>query len=698
MAEAASAVDDTVDVEEVEEDVTEWVERLRSALKENTDYSSLHDLCANHVQHIPDDLRFDVWKVALGVARKPDAMANWDGSLDCLDREAISARCSTQAEQLQISEEDRCAVAEDMKAVLTFYCKSRNVRFRPDNGWAELLLPIAAHRCSRGDMYNVLYALTHKYVPRECRRDGRPFHLFRLLLLYHEPELCAFLDTKRITPDRYLQHWLRSLFVATCGLDVVMAMWDVYLLEADPFLIFFLALVTLVNAKEILMDGQDTSRADLVETMKGIPCQLEREDIDDFCLLAQHYAARTPQSFRMDYHAPLFGPGKPSTIDGPISQALCLPVGLTDLLASMRHQKASEDAVGYFVIDCRPLDQYEAGRLRGAHHLNSVLMLQDLTKFYELVVELQAKHKERGANEHWCFISSGQEEDDQYMNMVVAHFLQRYTMYVSIARGGYAALASQMSSRVKDVLESDDGIEPIVYVPVGVKPQADPVPASTSDTDATKPAGSVMGRFFGAVRGKTTDLRDRLYQSMQEGGEPGAGPAATSRHVSHNDRTTRHYRNSEPLFSIGGDEEVEHPPGDSRSASESDTEAAARRPTVNVDTFSHRSDVTHCFECSEMKPDGYMVPARLVLTQTRLFVLRELPDRRGWAQLHSQHPLMTIVKITSKKKYPELITLRFGTLEKIVSSQRFLIPHAKSATEAIKSAIMKEMEKVDASS
>ena len=39
--------------------------------------------------------------------------------------------------------------------------------------------------------------------------DGKPFYLFRLLLLYHDPELCSFLDTKKLSPDKYLQPWVR---------------------------------------------------------------------------------------------------------------------------------------------------------------------------------------------------------------------------------------------------------------------------------------------------------------------------------------------------------------------------------------------------------------------------------------------------------------------------------------------------------
>lgn len=34
------------------------------------------------------------------------------------------------------------------------------------------------------------------------------------------------------------------------------------------------------------------------ETISSIPLQLEEDDIEDFCSLAQYYASRTPQSFR----------------------------------------------------------------------------------------------------------------------------------------------------------------------------------------------------------------------------------------------------------------------------------------------------------------------------------------------------------------------------------------------------------------
>ena len=45
-------------------------------------------------------------------------------------------------------------------------------------------------------------------LSRECTKDGKPFHLFRLLLQYHDPELCSFLDSKKMTADSYTQKWV----------------------------------------------------------------------------------------------------------------------------------------------------------------------------------------------------------------------------------------------------------------------------------------------------------------------------------------------------------------------------------------------------------------------------------------------------------------------------------------------------------
>jgi len=53
------------------------------------------------------------------------------------------------------------------------------------------------------------------------------------------------------------------------------------------------------------------------------------------------------------------------------------------------------------------------------------------------------------AGEHLCFIGSGREEEDQYVHMVVAHFLQRHLAFVSVVAGGYAGSFHLVTAFVK---------------------------------------------------------------------------------------------------------------------------------------------------------------------------------------------------------------------------------------------------------
>jgi len=71
-------------------------------------------------------------------------------------------------------------------------------------------------------------------------------------------------------------------------------------------------------------------------------------------------------------------------------------------------------------------------------------MLMSLPEFTTAVHALLASKEQAlsssavAAGEHLCFIGSGREEEDQYVHMVVAHFLQRHLAFVSVVAGGYA--------------------------------------------------------------------------------------------------------------------------------------------------------------------------------------------------------------------------------------------------------------------
>ena len=82
----------------------------------------------------------------------------------------------------------------------------------------------------------------------------------------------------------------------------------------------------------------------------------------------------------------------------------------------------------------------------------------------------------------------------------------------------------------------------------------------------------------------------------------------------------------------------------------------------------------------------------ILLTEVQLFILREIPKRDGWAYIQNRHHLGSIMKITSKRKHPDLITFRYGTSDgeniEVTETERFVIPSAKKATQKIKDRIL----------
>lgn len=75
-----------------------------------------------------------------------------------------------------------------------------------------------------------------------------------------------------------------------------------------------------------------------------------------------------------------------------------------------------------------------------------------------------------------------------------------------------------------------------------------------------------------------------------------------------------------------------------------------------------------------------------------MFVLREIPKKDGWAYIQNRHHLTSVVKITSKRKHPDLITFKYGTSDgeniDVSETERYIIPNARKATQKIKDRIL----------
>ncbi|XP_075053109.1 TBC1 domain family member 23 isoform X3 [Mixophyes fleayi] len=674
-----------------EEETDTWEADLAEALEAGgCDLETVRNIIQG--RPVPSGLRAKVWKIALNVSGKGDGLASWDGLLDLPEQPVIHRDCQNLIDQLVVPEERKTALLQDIESVVTFYCKSRNVKYFENVSWIYLLKPLVALNLPRSDLYNCFYAIMNKYIPRDCYKKGKPFHLFRLLIQYHEPELCSFLDTKKITPDLYALNWFGSLFAYHCTVDVTQAIWECYLQQADPFFMYFLMLIMLVNIKDVILAEEMESKEELIKFLESPPTHLEVGDIEDLFTLAQHYYSKTPASFRKD-HQSLFGSSLIALKeDTDLSQALCLAISVSEILQANQQYG---DGVRFFVVDCRPAEQYNSGHLSTAFHLDSDLMLQNPGEFalsVKSLLEAQKQSIESGSvagGEHLCFMGSGREEEDMYMNMVLAHFLQKNKEYISIAKGGFMVLQQHLADI--NVEGPDNGYGHWIISTSGSRSSM----SSYADGDSPNGLGdgkgmkSLVNKMTVALKTKSVNVKEKVISFIENTSTP-----VESRHVSSSDRVGKPYRGVKPVFSIGDEEEYDTDEIDSSSMSDDD-----RKEVVNIQTWINKPDIKHHFPCHEVKENGHMLPSHLLVTATHMYCLREIQSRKGFAYIQSRQALSSVIKITSKKKHPELITFKYGnssgTVVEILAVERYLIPNAGDATKAIKQQIIKVLDALE---
>ena len=103
------------------------------------------------------------------------------------------------------------------------------------------------------------------------------YDLARLLLLYHDPQLCNHIDSLKIGFQHFATSWFSSLMAQggqssssesrticylilkpspspDCEVEVTSQLWDLYLVNQDPWIIFFMVTVMLVNFRENIME------------------------------------------------------------------------------------------------------------------------------------------------------------------------------------------------------------------------------------------------------------------------------------------------------------------------------------------------------------------------------------------------------------------------------------------------------------
>lgn len=190
---------------------------------------------------------------------------------------------------------DDAAASATMERLISLCSRARSVPYASERGWARLLWPLLDLGLPEGDVYNAFTAILDAYIPRNCVERGLPLQVLRLLLLYHDPELGIKLDSCTAAVDPVLLAWIRCLFSGTLAKPTLLAVWDAYFVAADPFMVFFLSIVLLLNCRDAIMTASSCpALAELISKAAG---GVQAADVSDFIEVAQHYASRTPYSF-----------------------------------------------------------------------------------------------------------------------------------------------------------------------------------------------------------------------------------------------------------------------------------------------------------------------------------------------------------------------------------------------------------------
>jgi hypothetical protein len=85
-------------------------------------------------------------------------------------------------------------------------------------------------------------------------------------------------EQSEILPELYATPWFITLFARKLSLDLVYLLWDIYLVEDDPFLHYFVALALLIRNRHVLLKVDCDS----------LPVAMNHLPIEDIAQLVAH--------------------------------------------------------------------------------------------------------------------------------------------------------------------------------------------------------------------------------------------------------------------------------------------------------------------------------------------------------------------------------------------------------------------------
>ncbi|ETO99702.1 hypothetical protein F441_22882 [Phytophthora nicotianae CJ01A1] len=382
---------------------------------------------------VPSNLRSQVWQELLGVARTE--RLSLDQSILQVEEDLDNQRVIAADAARTRGNEPRFKQPETVELVvklLTYYCKCRSIQYK--QGMNEVLAPFlllteqrdgAQKRVplAEGVVFQCFYALIDRFLPhvfvdKEFRSLQCSFQLYRLLMLYHDPELCHYLDQHDMTPELYVTPWFMTLFARSLPPEFVFYLWDFFLLEEDPYLLHFVAYALVAANREKIFDADI---AMLPQVLSSLTFS-SRDELEQVCADALAFSELTPKSYKRDLYSVCYGgftdamvpfldqlyacsslqvypeelvrnlmdrlATKAKEIRIPVPSAmqeedtslqdslnpLLSPATEAPLLYSSANDADEVTALKFIVLDCRPAEEYHKSHLSLSHHIDPSIM------------------------------------------------------------------------------------------------------------------------------------------------------------------------------------------------------------------------------------------------------------------------------------------------------------------------------------
>lgn len=172
-------------------------------------------------------------------------------------------------------------------------------------------------------------------------------------------------------------------------------------------------------------------------------------------------------------------------------------------------------------------------------------MLNDPSAFSTAVQALLASQKQAidaksvAAGEHLCFMGSGREEEDCYVHMVVASFLQKHHRYVSLLYGGYESLHKLIVEQQCEQFLVDHCKKMCLSCKSNSALNGDATLDSKKGKEGEQTTSAFLQKLSTVVKPKFTNMKDKIVDYVVN---PNQKPVV--KHVSSMDKIGKRYKGS----------------------------------------------------------------------------------------------------------------------------------------------------------